>query len=248
MCSCYLFYFCCFLVCSSTQRLFCAQVAGGGRLLPLGFRTEARQPLTCGKPATVGWEGWVMDCCGGFPECYRILTGVSPPEFRQNVELEHLEKGINHNSALPQRRDWKIAPGLRGTLGLRWVAPLVWRCLSNAAAFALRAIRRVKDRHTLLRRSPRLTKTCVREVVLDKCSPWERTGKLPRGKMLGANSFQANPTPNPEKIYLVGHRSPVKRTFAGFWVCQMYFRNNYCNCKRAKNSTKDKGPHAARLV
>ena len=66
-----------------------------------------------------------MAYCGGFPEFHRILTGISPPEFRQNVELEHLEKGINHNSAFPQRRDWKIAPGLRGTLGLRRVALLV---------------------------------------------------------------------------------------------------------------------------
>ena len=43
--------------------------------------------------------------------------------------------------------------------------------LSNAASFVLCAAHRVKDHRKLLHCSPRLKKTCVRQVVLDKRFP-----------------------------------------------------------------------------
>ena len=51
-----------------------------------------------------------------------------------------------------------------------------WHSLSNAtcliqASFVLRALRRVKDHHTVLHDSPLLKKTCVRQTVLDKWFP-----------------------------------------------------------------------------
>ena len=45
--------------------------------------------------------------CQNFTRFHWNFTRMSP-EFRQNVELEHLKKGNNHNSAFPQgdSRKW----------------------------------------------------------------------------------------------------------------------------------------------
>ena len=49
-----------------------------------------------------------------------------------------------------------------------WVALLVERYSSNAASFVSCVFRRVKAQNTLLYDLPRLKKTCVRQIVLDK--------------------------------------------------------------------------------
>ena len=55
--------------------------------------------------------------------------------------------------------------------GQVWAALLVYRYLSNAASFVLRVVYSVKDHHGLLRDSPLLKKTCIRQVVSDKWFP-----------------------------------------------------------------------------
>ena len=70
----------------------------------------------------------------------------------------------------PGRRPCAAGRRRRGR-GSPWAALLVERYLSNAALFVLCVLRSVRDHHNLLHYSPRLKKTCVRQVVLDKCFP-----------------------------------------------------------------------------
>ena len=49
----------------------------------------------------VVWEGRVMLLL--FVSCWLLRFTIISPQFRQNIALEHLEKGDNHNSALPWR-------------------------------------------------------------------------------------------------------------------------------------------------
>ena len=76
---------------------------------------------TCGKAELWCFVGFLMLARFTIisPEFHHNFTGISPefirnhrnvtiivtrisPEFRQNIELEHLKKGDNHNSAFPQ--------------------------------------------------------------------------------------------------------------------------------------------------
>ena len=52
------------------------------------------------------------------------------------------------------------------------------RCLPNAASFVLCVRGHVKDHHNSLQSWPRLKKTCVRHLVLDKWLPLSGSGSL----------------------------------------------------------------------
>ena len=67
------------------------------------------------------------------------------------------------------KRGAPCGSGSRGAAA--WEAVLVQCYLSNTASFVLCAVYSVKDHHNLPNYSPLLTKTCIRQVVLDKWFP-----------------------------------------------------------------------------
>ena len=103
--------------------------------------SQNRTSSTCGKAEF--WLLWVSCCLtrsstispefqtftGISSEVHQNFIGISP-DFRHNIELEHLKKGDNHNSAFPHQRRWQSPPRLKLFVVLLFIYySLAYSCL-----------------------------------------------------------------------------------------------------------------------